>query len=80
MKATLKFRSPTKTVSLAIVFAIAVLLALLLFSSAAIAGARWTTNGIAVSGAGGSLSKVVPDDAGGSIVAWIVSAPVPFTR
>ncbi len=79
MKATLKFRSPTKTVSLAIVFAIAVLLALLLFSSAAIAGARWTTNGIAVSGAGGSLSKVVPDDAGGSIVAWIMGASPLYT-
>jgi len=65
-------------VSLAIVFAIAVSLALLLFSSTALAGARWTTNGVAVSGPGGSLSRVVPDDLGGSIVAWIVSAPGPL--
>ncbi len=46
MRATPKLRSPMRTVSLTIVFAIAVSLALLLFASAASAGTRWTVNDV----------------------------------
>jgi hypothetical protein len=72
LKATRKSRGPRKAIITAIVFAISLSIALLLFASAAIAGVRWTANGVAVTpGTGNAIPQVVPDDQGGSIVAWI---------
>jgi hypothetical protein len=70
VKATRKAGGPRKAIISTIIFAISLSIAMLLFASAVIAGVRWTANGVAISDASGSLPQVVPDDVGGSIIAW----------
>ena len=71
LKATRKAGGPRKAIISTIIFAISLSIAVLLFASAAIAGIRWTANGVEVTtGTGNIIPQVVPDDAGGSIVAW----------
>jgi hypothetical protein len=66
-----KSHGPWKAIISTIIFAISASLAVLLLASAAVAGVRWTANGVAVSATGGTMPKVASDDAGGAIVAWI---------